>query len=263
MVVDCAPTADTLRLLSLPDVLSWYMDRAFPMGRRVNRLVGPILNRVTDIPVAGDEVFSAGQRFYERLDGVRDLLSDPERTTVRLVVNPEKIVIAEARRTHTYLSLYGYGVDAVIVNRVLPDEVDDPWFEQWKITQAEHLKTIDESFSPVTVLRGQLAACELVGLDGLRQFGYELYGDDDPAHPLGASRPLSIERTPAGYELRLELPFAETTDVDVGRSNDELLLTMGPHRRAVVLPDSLRRRAVSAASLHDGVLTVKFQDPGP
>ncbi len=261
VVVDCAPTADTLRLLSLPEVLAWYMDRAFPLGRRVSRLVGPILKRVTDVPVADDEVFGAGQRFYERLDGVRELLADPARTTIRLVVNPEKMVIAEARRTHTYLSLYGYGVDAVIVNRVLPDEVADPWFDQWKAAQSEHLRVIDESFSPVAVLRGELASSELVGLEGLRGFGYELYGEADPARPLGSGRPMTIERAAGGYVLRLALPFVGSGEVDVGRSDDELLLTLGPHRRAVILPDSLRRRSIVGASLRDGFLTVHFEDP--
>ncbi len=129
VVVDCAPTAETIRLLSLPDILSWYMDRVFPVGRRLNRLVGPVLSRVSDLPVADDAVFGAGQRFYARLDGVREVLSDPATTSIRLVVNPEKMVIAEARRTYTYLSLFGYRVDAVVANRLIPDAVTDPWFD--------------------------------------------------------------------------------------------------------------------------------------
>ena len=120
IVVDCAPTAETIRLLSLPDVLSWYMDRVFPMTRRVNKVVGPVVSRMTRLPVAGDRVFGAADRFYARLDGVKELLADPELCSARLVVNPEKMVIAEARRTYTYLALFGYSVDAVIVNRVLP-----------------------------------------------------------------------------------------------------------------------------------------------
>src|SRR5437879_5127524 len=137
LVVDCAPTAETIRFLSLPDILSWYMERLFPVGRRVNKTVGPILRRVTNLPVAGDDVFSAARRFYDRLDGVRELLTDPATTSVRLVVNPERMVIAEARRTYTYLSLFGYRVDAVIANRLLPDDVTDPWFDRWRVLHAE------------------------------------------------------------------------------------------------------------------------------
>src|SRR5699024_893162 len=125
-------------LLSLPEILSWYMDRVFPVGRKVNKLVAPVLSRVSRLPVADDAVFGAGQRFYERLDGVQEVLADPEVTSIRLVVNPEKMVIAEARRTYTYLSLFGYRVDAVVVNRLLPDAVTDPWFARWKTLQAEH-----------------------------------------------------------------------------------------------------------------------------
>src|SRR4051812_14366529 len=142
IVVDCAPTAETIRLLSLPDVLSWYMDRIFPVERTLAKVVRPLLSRVTTMPMAGDDVFAAARRLYERLDGVRELLTDAERTSVRLVVNPERMVIAEARRTYTYLSLFGYRVDAVVANRLLPDTVSDPWFKAWKDTHAEHLTAI-------------------------------------------------------------------------------------------------------------------------
>src|SRR5687767_8707043 len=144
VVVDCAPTAETVRLLSLPDVLSRYMERLFPMGRRVNKVVAPVLARVSTLPVADDGVFAATQRFYDRLDGVRGILTDGSRSSVRLVVNPERIVIAEARRTHTYLSLFGYHVDAVVANRVLPKTVEDPFMARWRDRHAEHMATIDE-----------------------------------------------------------------------------------------------------------------------
>ncbi len=172
VVVDCAPTAETIRFLSLPDILSRYMERLFPVGRRVNKMMAPVLSRVTNLPVAGDDVFAATSRFYERLDGVREILMDPERTSVRLVVNPERIVIAEARRTYTYLSLFGYRVDAVIANRLLPDEVADPWFERWKELHTEHLRTIEDGFAPLPVLKVELAPTELVGVEALRGFGY-------------------------------------------------------------------------------------------
>src|SRR5688500_15615521 len=135
VVVDCAPTAETLRLLSLPEVLSWYMARIFPTARKVNRVVSPVLSRVTQLPAPGDAVFGALARFYARLAGVRELLTDARRTSVRLVVNPERMVIAEAKRTYTYLSLFGYRVDGVVANRLLPDAITDPWFDAWKSTQ--------------------------------------------------------------------------------------------------------------------------------
>ena len=170
VIVDCAPTAETIRLLSLPDILEWYMERIFPMGRRLNRIISPVVRRVSSMPMAGDEVFGASRKFYDSLEGVKKVLTDPERTTVRLVMNPERMVIAEARRTYTYLSLFGYRVDAVIANRLLPDDVSDPWFEKWKQLQDEHLGEIDEGFAPLPVLRARLAQQELVGVERLRSF---------------------------------------------------------------------------------------------
>jgi arsenite-transporting ATPase len=260
IVVDCAPTAETIRLLSLPDVLGRYMERLFPVGRRVNKIVSPLLARVTSLPVAGDDVFAATQRFYDRLDGVREILTDGRRTSVRLVVNPERVVIAEARRTHTYLSLFGYHVDAVVANRLLPDEVSDPWFARWKAAHAEHLSAIDEGFAPVPVLRVALQPTEQVGLAALRSFAAALYGDDDPTARFGTREPMQVRRRGDAVVLDVDLPFTARDELELGRIGDELLVRVGPYRRALVLPDALRRRSVSGATLRDGRLSVTFTD---
>ena len=190
--------------------------------------------------MADDDVFSATSDFYERLDGVREILIDPARTSVRLVVNPERIVIAEARRTYTYLSLFGYRVDAVIANRLLPEAVSDPWFERWKELHVEHLKSIEDSFAPLPVLKVELAADELVGVDALRGFGDRVYGDLDAASILYAGQPLKITRRGGRTTMSIELPFADRDDLELGRRGDELLVKVGPYRRAITLPDSLR-----------------------
>jgi len=263
VVVDCAPTAETIRFLSLPDILAWYMDRLFPVSRRVNKAVGPVLKHLTSLPVAGDNVFAAGRRFYDRLDGVRELLTDPTVTSVRLVVNPERMVIAEARRTYTYLSLFGYRVDAVVANRLLPDGVTDPWFERWRELHAEHLASIEAGFAPLPVLRAELAADELVGVHRLREFGAALYGERDAAATLHEGEPLKVTRRAGAYQLTLQLPFAEHDDLEVGRRDDELLIRVGPYRRALLLPDSLRRREITEASLRQGRLKVVFAGDEP
>ena len=260
VVVDCAPTAETIRLLSLPDVLGWYMDRMFPASRRLNRMVGPMLSRFTQLPMADDTVFSAGQRFYDRLDAVHRILADPTVTSARLVVNPERMVVAEARRTYTQLSLFGYQVDAVIVNRVLPDVITDPWFDQWRATQTEHLATIEDNFAPVPVLRAQLASSEVVGVPALRVLAQDLWGECDPAAHLVTGRPVRVERDGDRFVLTVELPFADRDQVDVARTGDELLITLGPHRRSLALPESLRRRDVTSAALRDGALRVGFDE---
>jgi arsenite/tail-anchored protein-transporting ATPase len=259
VVVDCAPTAETIRFLSLPEVLARYMERLFPVGRQVNKVVSPLLSRVTSLPMASDDVFAAVRRFYDRLEGVRELLTDPARASVRLVVNPERMVIAEARRTYTYLSLFGYRVDAVVANRLLPESVSDPWFDRWKALHLEHLTTIEEGFAPLPVLKAELAPAELVGLDALRGFGAALYGDLDPASRLHEGQPLRVHRRNGRTTLSLELPFADRDDLELGRRGDELLVRVGPYRRAVTLPDSLRTKAVRDASLKQGTLKVVFE----
>jgi arsenite/tail-anchored protein-transporting ATPase len=261
VVVDCAPTAETIRLLSLPDVLGRYMERVFPVGRRVTKMVSPLLARVSTVPVAGDDVFAATQRLYDRLDGVRDLLTDGRRTSVRLVVNPERVVVAEARRTYTYLSLFGYHVDAVVANRLLPVDVCDPWFADWKAAQADQLAEIERSFAPAPVLRVPLQPVEPVGLEALRRLAEALYDDEDPTARFGDHEPMRVRRRPdQGMVLDIDLPFAGHDDLELGRTDDELLVRVGSYRRAIVLPDTLRRRDVSGAELRDGRLSVTFAD---
>ena len=262
VVVDCAPTAETIRFLSLPDILSWYMERIFPVERRLVKVIRPFLSRMTSLPIAGDEVFDATRRFYDRLDGVREILTDGARTSVRLVVNPERMVIAEARRLSTYLSLFGYRVDAVIANRLLPDAVTDPWFKAWKETHAEHLTAIEQGFSPLPVLRAELAPEELVGVERLRTFADLLYGERDAAAVLHEGEPMRVERRGEDYVLSIELPFADHDDLDLGRVEDELLVRVGPYRRGIVLPDSLKRRSVEAAKMVGDRLEVTFVAEG-
>lgn len=258
VVVDCAPTAETIRLLSLPDVLGWYMERIFETQRRLTKLARPIVQRMSGVPVAGDAVFGAIRRFYDRLDGVRDLLMDGDITSARLVVNPERLVVAEARRTFTYLSLFGYHVDAVVANRILPPELDHPWLAQWKASQSLHLDTITDAFAPIPMLTAELASEEVVGRDALSLFAKSLYGDVPVAARLSDAEPFRVEADGDILNLSVHLPFTERGEVQLGRTDDELVLTVGPHRRTIVLPDSLVRRSVGGARFVDDNLVVEF-----
>ncbi len=198
------------------------------------------------------------RRFYERLDGVRELLTDGDVTSARLVVNAERLVVAEARRTFTYLSLFGYHVDAVITNRLLPDTITDPWFESWKGTQQGHLESIRDAFAPVPVLRAALAGHEVVGIDRLSELAIDVYGASDPSARLSRAEPFRVDAVGDALVLSMRLPFVDRADVDLGRSNGELLVAVGSHRRAVVLPASLARREVRGAKMTDGRLEVEF-----
>ncbi len=258
VIVDCAPTAETLRLLSLPDVMAWYMDKLFPVSKQVAKVVRPVMSRVSTLPMADDKVFDTVATFYERLDGIRDILSDPDITTARLVMNPEKMVIAEARRTYTYLGLFGYAVDAAIVNRVLPESVTDPYFDQWRQIQKSHLEDVAEGFADVDIRPLRLFDEEMVGIDRLRKVGDELFGDVDPTHRLSQGRPFRVEDDGDDVVLVVGMPFAEHDELDLMRHDHELIVTVGPYRRSIVLPDSLKRRQVLRATLSEGALRVTF-----
>jgi arsenite-transporting ATPase len=261
IVVDCAPTAETLRLLSLPDVLAWYMEKLFPAGRKVVKAVRPVLARVMSTPIARDEVFEAAERFYQRLDGIRELFADPEITTARLVMNPEKMVINESRRTYTYLGLFGYAVDAAIVNRVLPEAVNDPYFKRWREIQADYLLEAHDAFAGIPTMELRLFDEEMVGIDRLRQVADELYGDTDPTDRFVTTLPFRVEDDGDQVVLVLSVPFAEHREVDVLRHGDDLYVTVGPYRRSLSLPDSLKRRQVLRARLSAGELRVAFGIP--
>jgi len=260
IVVDCAPTAETLRLLSLPEVMSWYMDKMFPIGRRVVKVVRPVMSKVSSMPIADDAVFDAVARFYDRLDGIREILSDSDVTTARLVMNPEKMVIAEAKRTYTYLGLFGYAVDSAIVNRVLPDSVSDPYFARWQEIQAGHLEDVAEAFAGTDIRSLRLFQEEMVGPELLRVVADELYGDTDPTRKLSDAQPLRIEHSTESddVELVMSVPFTERGDVDLMRHGDEVFVTIGPHRRSLMLPDSLRRRTIRGAKIREGELRIVF-----
>ena len=263
VVVDCAPTAETLRLLSLPDVIGWYMERVFPAQRGLTRAVRPFLTRMMSVPIASDKVFDAVARFSTRLDGVRELLTDPQITSARLVVNAERLVVAEARRTFTYLSLFGYHVDAVIANRLLPSAVSDPWFADWRAAEAQHLVEIGDAFAPAPILTAELASAELVGIDRLRDFGATLYAHRDPVGRLSAVDPMRVDAVGDALVLSLPMPGVERSDIQLGRRNGELLVAVGAYRRAVVLPDSLQRRPIGAARLVVDRLEVEFPARAP
>jgi arsenite-transporting ATPase len=258
VIVDCAPTAETLRLLSLPEVLSWYFDKMFLTQRRLMRAARPVLRRVTDLPLPGEAVYDAAENVFTSIERARTLLLDTDVTSARLVVNPERMVVNEARRTYTYLTLFGYAVDGVVVNRVLPDVVGDPYFDRWREIQAEHLRTIDDSFADVPVLRLRLFDDEMVGEQRLRALGQELYGDTDPVRSYSGERPFRVVEREGAVRLELSLPFAASGDIDVMRDGHEVYVTVGPYRRSFVLPDSLQRREIGEARLSSGVLAIEF-----
>jgi arsenite-transporting ATPase len=263
LIVDCAPTAETLRLLSLPEVMNWYIERIFPIQRGLTRTIRPVLRRMTTMPIAEDRIFAAIERLHRNLEGVRRTLTNEDIASVRLVVNPEKMVIAEARRTYTYLSLFGYRVDAVIANRIIPDDVTDPYFGKWKEIQREHLETIRESFEPVPILQARLFDQEIVGAKLLEAMGQEVYGDEDATRVMHRDEPIRVRKRGPWYVLSMRLPFAERGDLHVFRKAEELYVRVGSYKRNLILPQALQRLDVREAGFVQDRLEVTFGKRSP
>ncbi|GAB2461519.1 ArsA family ATPase [Jatrophihabitans fulvus] len=266
LVVDCAPTAETLRLLALPEALGWYLDRVFPAQRKIARTMRPlatVLGKRDAIPP--DTIFEALLRLADELQGVRQLLGDPAITSVRLVLTPETVVTAEARRTFTALALYGYSVDQVIANRVFPTDGADPWRAAWARSQQRQLVAVRESFAGLPVRELPYRDAEPVGEAALRELAEALYGPlpgTDPAPPSDNSRLLHVESTADGFRLELALPLAERSDVEVARAGDDLIVGIGTYRRVLHLPAVLRRCEVTGGHYDGRALNVRFR-PDP
>jgi arsenite-transporting ATPase len=258
VVLDCAPTGESLRFLSMPTALEWYMDRVFKLERTLVRVARPFVSAFSDLPVPGDDYFQAIQALYDRMEGVRELLEDPNCTSARVVTNAEKMVVRETRRAFMYIGLYGLNVDLVVANRILPDAVSDPHFASWHRTQAECLREIEESFAPVPVRRVPLFDDQIVGMARLDALAGAVYGDDDPTTVFREDRPWRFEKVGDEYRVLLRLPFATREDVDLSRSGDQLIVRIGSFKRHVTLPGSFVRMRPEGAEMQGDELCITF-----
>jgi len=262
VVVDCAPTAETLRLLALPEALGWYMDRVFPAERRIVKALRPVLARAAGVPMPRDDVFDAVERLHRDLEEVHGILTGPD-ASVRLVLTPETVVVAEARRSLTTLSLFGYRVDGVVANRVFPSGGADEWRLTWAEAQTAVLAEVEQSFTGLPIWRSSYQASEPVGVDALAAFADAAYGGDDPLAAPTAESPMTVTRTRSGATLRIALPFVVKSDIDLVRHGDELVVTVGSYRRLVALPAALVRHTVAGARVENGALRVRFRAEEP
>jgi arsenite-transporting ATPase len=261
LILDAAPTGETLKLLSLPDHMNWYVEKIFPIQRRAAKLVRPFASRAKSLPpLPEDSVFAAGQRFYEAIASVEEILTDRESASVRLVLNAEKMVIAEARRAYTYLNLYAYGVDALVVNRLLPKSVSDPYFARWHDAQARHMRTIKESFDPIPILTARLFDREMFGLEALGALAEDVFEEAEPLEVLFRGATHDIVKNGGGYDVVFHLPLAQKRNVDLSKKGAELLVKVGNYRRSILLPDALARLPAAGASFEGGALKVRLKD---
>jgi arsenite/tail-anchored protein-transporting ATPase len=257
IVVDCAPTGETLRLLSFPDVARWWIEKVFPMERQILAAARPIARSLLDIPLPSQAVFADIQRLSENLIAMNEILRDASRCTVRLVMNPDKMVIGEAMRTFTYLNLYGYVTDAVIVNRVFPHDVGD-YFAAWRRVQEEHLALVRSAFDPVPVLSAPYFDQEVIGNAMLDRLADALFDGCDAAEVLYGEVTQELSVDESGAFVRLALPFADKGDISLKKVGLELIVGVDGQRRTILLPGTFAGFEPVSASFEDGALEVKF-----
>jgi arsenite-transporting ATPase len=258
VVIDCAPTGETVRMLGVPEILNFYFKRIFPIQRTVLRSVRPVAKRVTDLPLPSDDVLQAVKAIYDELEGMGPLLQDPSRSSIRIVLNPERMVINESQRLYTYLNLFGFPVDAVIANRVLPPEARSVYFDRWFEIQGRHLAEARQAFEPLPFFEARLFDREMVGLPLLDEFGRAVFGDSDPAAVLFREKPVEVKKEGKGYALYIRLPFAEKEKIQVWTRGDELVVQVDNQRRHVLLPRTLASRRLLGAAFADQRLRVGF-----
>jgi arsenite-transporting ATPase len=259
VIVDCAPTGETLRLLSFPDIARWWLDKVLPWERRVVAAARPFARTLLDVQLPGEDVFTDVQRLVRNLISMNEILRDRKRASIRLVMNPDRMVIREAQRTFTYLNLYGYLTDAVVVNRVFPDEVDGGYFGEWRARQRERLADVDEGFAPVPVLTARYLPEEVIGPATLDRLGEELFSGVDPVAVLHTDLAREITSENGRTTLRVAVPFAERDEVSLKKIDQELVVSAGREKRTIILPPALARKRPAGARLEQGSLLIAFE----
>jgi len=265
LIIDSAPTGTALRLLSIPEVAGWYMRRFYKplqgMAQVLTPVFEPIFKRVMGFSLPDREVMDAPYEFYEQIEQLERVLTDHTRTSVRLVTNPEKMVIKESLRAHAYLSLYNVATDLVITNRILPADVTDPFFQKWQTSQNQYRQEIRSSFHPLPVKEVPLYPEELCGLAALERLKNTLYPDEDPTQIYYQEQTMNVTETPRGYCLELYLPGIPKDQIQLTKTGDELNIRIGNHRRNMVLPQALAGLQPHKASLENDYLKIEFPFP--
>ena len=254
VIVDCAPTGETLRLLSFPDVVTWWLEKVLPWERRLAPLAS-----LFDVPMPGNAVFDDVERLARNLVAMNGILRDRSSTSIRLVMNPERMVVKEAMRTFTYLNLYGYLTDAVVVNRVLPADAAEGYFAAWRESQQEHLDLVRSAFAPLPILEAPFFDREVVGSEMLDLLAGRVFADHDPAEVLHRELEQELVTENGHATLRVPLPFAERGEIDLKKIGLEVIVRVGGQKRTIILPPAMSAYATSGARFEEGALRIFFE----
>ena len=258
ILLDCAPTGESLRFISIPTTLDWYMKKIFKIERTIAKYARPLTKRLSDVPLPGEDYFEAIELLFERLRGVDEILVDPEITTVRLITNPEKIVLKETQRAFMYFSLYKMSIDGIIMNRVLPYGIKETYFKDWSKSQKNYIKKAENYFSPIPLFPVNLLKGEVLGFDSLKALADQIYKERNPLDRFFDGEPYSFIKANGKYQLRVKLPFIGKGDVDLNKISDELIIRVGSFKRHIMLPRQVAASNSVKAKLDGEYLSVHF-----
>ncbi len=258
IIIDCAPTGETMALLSFPEMMRWWMLKLFPIQKKIVKIARPIAEPMLGIPLPSEGVLCEIENIYNQLDEMRQILSDREITSIRIVVNPEKMVIKEAQRSFTYLNIYDYNVDAVIVNRVIPDRVTDDYFKAWKEVQKKYLDMILDIFSPIPVYYAPLFENEIVGTDMLERMGNEVFKNENPIEIKYNKRTQEVTKEGSEYIFSIYMPFTDKRELNLNQKGDELIIRTLNLKRNIILPRTLQSLDIKGAKFEEDILKVRF-----
>lgn len=259
IIIDCAPTGETLAMLSFPDMLGWWMENLFPIKRKVLKVVRPVAQPLLGVPLPTDDIMDELTSTLEQLGEMRDILSNREVTSIRIVVNPEKMVIKEAQRSFTYLNLYDYNVDAIMINRVIPNTVTDPYFQAWKDAQKKYKTLIQDSFQPLPIYEAPMFEQEVVGLSMLERVGDSLFKTDhSPTEVKFNGRTQYVKKDGDEYIFFLSIPFSNKSELSLNQKGDELIIRAGSVKRNITLPKTLTHLSIQGAKFDEDVLNIRF-----
>lgn len=259
IILDCAPTGESLRFISIPTTLEWYIKKIFRMERTIAKYIRPLAKRVYDVPIPEDGYFEAIEALFKRLRGVDEILVDPRITTVRLITNPEQIVLKETQRAFMFFCLYKMNIDGIIMNRMLPDDVKDTYFQDWRVSQNKYVKKAEEYFSPIPIFHVNLFKDEILGVNRLRVLADQIYGNRSPVERFFKGKPYSLIKENEGYRLILKLPFIMKRDVELNKHSDELIVRVGNFKRHLLLPRQVASYETVTAELKDQHLCIHFK----
>lgn len=259
ILLDCAPTGESLRFISIPTTLEWYMKKIFKLERTMVKYVRPVAKRIYDVPLPGDDYFQAIEDLFERLKGVDRILMDSKTTTVRLVTNPEKVVLKETQRAFMYFCLYRMNIDAIVMNRILPADLKDSYFRDWLNGQKQRLDEARDYFNPIPIFSVNQFKGEIIGYDNLKRLADQIYQQDNPLRRFYKEEPYKLSKIDGSYRLKLKLPFIMKKNVELNKYVDELIVRIGGFKRHIMLPRQVASLEPVKAKLKNQYLHIYFE----